>query len=345
MQAPTCTAKAGRTRHERKSAHMNTPAERETILQDAATWKIRLHENPDDPGLKAQLAAWRALDARHDRAWRRMERVWGATAELGEQAAMLSQAGPPGRAVRARRLRVGACVGATALACVLALVPSDFLLRLRADYATTTAQTRTVVLPDGSSVVLGARSAIAVRYSATERGVTLLEGQAFFRVAHDLARGFTVVAGDVTTRDIGTAFDIQMAGPHVAVAVREGGVNVSRRGDGSPVRLIAGQQWAFDRQTGKFGIGAVDPDTVGAWRSGHLVLDGLTLLEAMDVLGRYYPGTVVTRGLARDTTLVGGVYDLRRPREALQALCALHGGRLVSLPAGFVLALPGPEKP
>ncbi|MBO1323778.1 FecR domain-containing protein [Acetobacter sp. TBRC 12305] len=322
----------------------------DSAMLEAATWKIRLHENPHDAGLAAEFEAWRGLDARHDRAWRKMEQVWGATAMLADNTAPPDYPvgplpAPPPHTVGGRALRLAACAIVPVLACLLAFAPPDFLLRWQADYYTTTGETRTIVLADGSSVVLAARSAIALRYSAKERGVALLAGEAFFRVAHDGARGFAVTAGGVTTRDIGTAFDVRMAGPHVAVAVREGVVSVSRTAADIPRRLNAGQQWTLDRQTGRVGSSQVDPDSVGSWQSGHLVLDGLTLSEAVDVLGRYYPGTVLTHGLGRDRTPIGGVYDLHRPLEALQALCAVHGGRLVSLPAGFVLALPGPAKP
>ncbi|MFT8777591.1 MAG: hypothetical protein ABF893_13200, partial [Gluconacetobacter liquefaciens] len=128
----------------------------------------------------------------------------------------------------------------------------------------------------------------------------------------------------------------------VAVAVKEGMVGISWPGRGGLVRLASGQQWAVDGASGREQCGEVDPAGVGAWASGHLVLDGMTLADAVRTLGRYYAGTVLTHGLERDRVPMGGVYDLHRPKEALEAISALHGGRVVSLPAGLLLVLSGP---
>ncbi|AQU86417.1 hypothetical protein B0W47_01940 [Komagataeibacter nataicola] len=318
-------------------------------MLEAAAWKIRLNAAPHDETAQAECATWRAQDPGHERAWRRMERAWAATGQLSpamrphDRPATIR---PPvaGITARARPLRVAAGCMLALAASLLAFATPDLMLRLQADYYTKTGETRTVSLPDGTTVTLAGHSAIAVHYAGQERRVTLLGGEAFFNVVHDAQRGFAVRAGNVTTRDIGTAFDVQMAGPHVSVAVREGIVSIARRSDPA-LRLTAGQQWTVDQQTGQARRGTIDPEDVGAWRSGQLVLNDVRLSEAVDVLARYYPGTIVTHGLEHDTITVGGVYDLHHPKEALEALCALHGGRLVSLPAGFTLVLADPKTP
>ncbi|NHN87321.1 FecR family protein [Acetobacter conturbans] len=320
------------------------------VMREAAAWKIRLHEDPHNDVLKTRFEEWRALDTRHDRAWHRIERAWNVTGELSATATLpasppvlsLRPPAPPRQTFWRNPFRLAACAMVPALACAIAFAAPDLLIRLQADYYTKTGETRTVALPDGSSVILAARSAIALHYSGKERGITLLAGEAFFTVLHDEKRGFSVQAASVTTSDIGTAFDIRMAGPHVAVAVREGVVSVSRRDNSSVgLHLTAGQQWTLNQQNGQTERTDIDAETVGSWSSGHLELSGLTLSEAVEELGRYYPGIVLTHGLEGDKTPMGGVYDLHHPKEALAAICALHGGRLISLPAGFVLAVAG----
>ncbi|GCE88929.1 two component sensor histidine kinase FecR/PupR [Komagataeibacter diospyri] len=325
----------------------------DTAMAEAAAWKIRLNDAPHDRALQTEFAAWRAQDARNDRAWRRMERVWAATGALADNAthhvrpatpATSSTGRPRIAATRRWPRRVAACAMVAAAACVGAFATPDLMVRLQADYYTKTGETRSVSLPDGSSVTLAGHSAIALHYARQERGVTLLAGEAFFNVVHDSQRGFSVTADNVTARDIGTAFDIRITGPHVTVAVREGIVSVARQSTPA-LHLTAGQQWTLNSTTGQAQRSAVDPEDVGAWRSGQMVLNGVPLSEAVEMLGRYYPGIIVTRGLERDITPVGGIYDLHHPKEALEALCALHGGRLVSLPAGFVLAEAAPKAP
>ncbi|WP_025812483.1 FecR/PupR family sigma factor regulator [Komagataeibacter kakiaceti] len=48
----------------------------ERAMLEAAAWKIRLNEAPDDETVRAECAAWRARDPDHERAWRRTERAW-----------------------------------------------------------------------------------------------------------------------------------------------------------------------------------------------------------------------------------------------------------------------------
>lgn len=318
----------------------------DNAMLEAAAWKIRLNEEPHDGTVREEFAAWRALDARHDRAWRRMERVWAATGELAQDTARSPRRPvmpvPPAPGARhapwGRRLWIAACGMVPVAACVMAFAMPEILFHLRADYATKTGETRTLRLPDGSAVTLAGHSAIALRYSTAERGVTLLGGEAFFDVRHEDGRGFVVTAGHVTTRDIGTAFDVGMTGPRVTVAVREGVVSVAHK-SGPALRLTAGQQWAVNQDNGQVRRGTVDPQDVGSWRSGQVVLDNVPFSDAVDMLGRYYPGTIMTHGFGHDMTPVGGVYDLHHPKEALAALCALHGGRLVTLPVGLTLLL------
>lgn len=315
----------------------------ERAMLEAAAWKIRLNEAPDDETVLAEWAAWRAQDPDHERAWRRMERAWALTGQMVPVTPLHDRPATPrrpavGRTARARLLRIAAVCMLPVAASLLAFATPNLMFRLQADYYTKTGETRTVTLSDGTTVTLAGHSAIAVHYSGKERGITLLAGEAFFNVVHDGKRGFAVRAGNVTTRDIGTAFDVQMAGPHVTVAVREGIVSVSRQSDRA-LRLTAGQTWAVDQHTGQAHRGMIDPEDVGSWRSGQMVLNDVRFSDAVAMLGRYYPGTIVTHGLEHDTIPVGGVYNLHHPREALEALCALHGGRLVALPGGFTLVM------
>ena len=75
---------------------------------------------------------------------------------------------------------------------------------------TATGESRTVTLADGSQVNLSGGSAIGVDITSEERRVRLLSGEAFFDVAHDAARPFTVEAGEARIVVLGTAFDVAL---------------------------------------------------------------------------------------------------------------------------------------
>ena len=70
-------------------------------------------------------------------------------------------------------------------------------------YSTGVGQRDSVTLDDGSSVMMGPATRIVV----TGREVSLV-GEAFFTVTHDETRPFTVYAGDIGIRDLGTEFSV-----------------------------------------------------------------------------------------------------------------------------------------
>jgi transmembrane sensor len=73
---------------------------------------------------------------------------------------------------------------------------------------------------------LNSDSAVAVRYNAHERVVTVERGQALFHVAHEPARRFRVVAGEAGVIALGTEFDVFRKSGSTQVTVVEGKVAV-----------------------------------------------------------------------------------------------------------------------
>jgi transmembrane sensor len=93
-------------------------------------------------------------------------------------------------------------------------------------YATDIGEHRSLALSDGSTVDLNARSKLRIEFSAGERLVELLEGQALFQVAKDKSRPFIVRSGDATVRAVGTQFDVDRKATGTTVTVLEGRVVV-----------------------------------------------------------------------------------------------------------------------
>jgi len=84
----------------------------------------------------------------------------------------------------------------------------------------------TIDLPDGSVVQVNAGSAIEVRFTAANRNVRLVRGEARFAVAKDKKRAFLVDADGILVRAVGTAFDVRLSAEKVDVLVTEGKVQV-----------------------------------------------------------------------------------------------------------------------
>jgi transmembrane sensor len=93
----------------------------------------------------------------------------------------------------------------------LVIAVPAILIRIQADYVTTTGENRLVSLADGSKITLGADSAIASRFTDDVRRIILLSGEAFFEAAPDSSRPFVVESGGVDVTVFGTEFNVQLS--------------------------------------------------------------------------------------------------------------------------------------
>src|SRR5690606_34952861 len=98
-----------------------------------------------------------------------------------------------------------------------------------AAYQTERAEHKALVLPDGSTVRLGALTSISLNYTDEMRYLVLEGGEAFFEVARDQRRPFIVQTGAITVKAVGTAFNVRRAAERVSVTVSEGAVDVVRK--------------------------------------------------------------------------------------------------------------------
>ena len=144
-----------------------------------------------------------------------------------------------------------------------------------------------LVLPDGSQVLLGPGSSliIAQGYGQSERRISLT-GEALFSVVHD-KKPFIVVANGSEIRDVGTAFVVHSDAGGVRVAVTEGIVELIA-GHRAATQLKAGDAASVSPAgdvTAQRGVGA-DADL--AWTRGRLVFRDTPLSEVAEDLKRWY---------------------------------------------------------
>lgn len=306
----------------------DTPRDAEA---EAFDWMIRLREAPDDAGLAQAHALWLAEDPGNARAWEAASGTWdmlGALRPARSQALAPANhpvAGPvSGRersraAIPRRRVRPLALAAMAAVLLVLFVLPQSWRLS-GADYVTEVAETEQIDLPDGSRITLGADSALSVDFGATRREVRLLGGAAFFQVAHDPDRPFTVRSGPLRATALGTAFEVAEAAGVDEVSVAEGRVQVSGA-EAPPASPLAPGDWLRRGADGAVLRGAGDPAAVANWRSGMLFVEDRSLSEVAALLERYSGGRILLLR-ADPERHVTGIYDLARPDAALETLAA-----------------------
>lgn len=170
-------------------------------------------------------------------------------------------------------------------------------------------------LPDGSGLWLDALSSAELQYFATRRTVQLAQGAAFFAVARDEDRPFTVQAAGLRVTVLGTRFGVEITprpdggAAQVSVQVESGRVRVERDADGAGAafahELAAGQglQW----RSGQDAPQLLAQETAAPWRHGELVFADATLGEALQRLSRYTPLVLRSTPDVADLPLSGRV--------------------------------------
>ncbi len=122
-------------------------------------------------------------------------------------------------------------VGAAAVLLLVLRVPHGDRMAMH-EYATGAGQRETVMLPDGTefTLALASRLRVAADYADGDRQV-VLDGEAFFNVAHDDAHPFSVRAQSAVALDIGTRFNVRAYNGDraVRVIVSQGTVGVAAR--------------------------------------------------------------------------------------------------------------------
>lgn len=327
--------------------------------REATDWFLLLSEEPDDAALRRAFEAWLADSPVNETAWYAMQQASEAMgkskpvladkwqprlAEVRGDATAAASVPEPGKQADAEYVtsiashhrrgnqasgwkfgRLATLGGGvvTLAACLLVAVTGPSVLRgLQSDYATGTAETRTVMLEDGSAITLAPESAVTVSYSADQRAIGLLEGEAFFDVAANPERPFVVEANEVETTVLGTGFEVLRAQDGVGVSVEHGKVRVDYVKDGvSPVMatLEAGQSVHVD-WSGSAVRGEKPLSQIATWRAHQLIARDEPLGSVVDQMRSYYGGKIVVLGDALSAEPVTGVYNLADPIEALYGI-------------------------
>lgn len=291
------------------------PSTDDAITDAAAQWCMRLHADDCTVDEREAFARWLAADPRHAEEYQAMLDIW-QTADLLPRSATVIDFNPPARqVVKPRSWRPLASAAAIAL---LALPLAGWVgweqgwLPNHYQHFTATDQTQTVELSDGSTVELNLNTELTYLNYKDQRQVTLKRGEAFFKVQHDSLHPFIVRAGHGQTRVTGTQFNVWKYQDQVKVTLVEGSVLVSSDDRSGGYRLGPGMQATY--HTGDFEPQLAQSDDYGnslAWRSGKLVLDNLSLDQALPVINRYLDAPLLLADASTGRIRISGIYNTR----------------------------------
>jgi transmembrane sensor len=342
-------------------------AERDPVHVAAADWWSRLQDQR--VSLEDLLAwqEWIAADAKHAQAFSRIEEVslilrqvkaprsvgrWDLARDRYDASVPASDWKSP-----ASRPRVKLAVAASVVLGVVAVGgAASSLFREpgpvpgRTVFVTAVGENKTAMLSDGSKITLGGNTQVEVALSAHARWIELSRGEAFFVVAKDRSRPFTVHAGDATVTAVGTQFNVHRDSDRAVVAVTEGRVVVNPvahflpvtllrefKPKLRPVRVDAGEQTT----AGSAGIEEAskvdDPSATTAWQAGRLAFRLQPLRYVLEDVNRYASKPIVLQDESVGSRTITGTVSLGELAGWIDSLRRVFDLEVVEEPDRIVL--------
>jgi transmembrane sensor len=288
-----------------------SPAERETV----AAWIAAAPENEEKMAEMAGLLAMVEADEMAGSSG-----VMPSARAIIDQAREREAAEPPSWL---RRYGIGLAAAAVlGLAVGVAAIKRndhDFVFA-PGQFVTGPAETATVQLGDGSVLRLGASSRLQVNGSTTER-VVHLEGRAYFAVAKMSRHPFEVRTSAGAATVLGTQFELQASGDHLALLVVQGRVALSAQGRQTTVG--AGEMGEI--QGGRFAplVRVTDVGQRLAWTGNFLVFQGAPVTEVAREIASHYRVKVQVADSVLATRTVNAWLSDQSLSQALAVVCTI----------------------
>ncbi len=311
------------------------------VRQQAIGWLARIEA--DDLGAEEDaFIQWLTKDEAHQIAFAEIEHLRSDLSALDQMSDVeISQAIAARAVAGSSTTDSNSSWGVVAVVAILLLLLAgvfgdDVWRWFESDYMTVSGEQELVKLPDGSEVRLNTDSAIKFNYSARERRLELLRGEAYFQVTPQLKRPFIVTADDIEISALGTAFNIRLYEEgRVGVSVLQSAVRVVNTTEEQlPAKqLNEGQYIKVDRQ--KFNkIKSIDIEAVRGWHGGQLVVKSQPLSKVLAELSRYHSASVIPWDDELAALKVSGIFktgDLLGALAQLEEDFALASTRITPL--------------
>lgn len=158
-----------------------------------------------------------------------------------------------------------------------------------------------IILPDSSAVRLHGNSTLEYSENFSHTRRVRLNGEAFFRVTKDAEHPFTVDAGGLVVKVLGTEFNVaaRADGGETAVTLASGSVEVEA--NGRKTKLQPMNRLVVRKLDGELSTGRVDVAEIDALRLGMLRFENILLGDALRRAGQYYGiGIDIPEGFGSD---------------------------------------------
>lgn len=278
-----------------------------TIESIATDWLVRRQGDFWTPADQQELEAWLEQSTLHKVAFLRLDLVWQQTARLKALGAGVPRGFVPtaeywtdvgaagnsavvkiGREPRGRRVWYAAVASMAA-----ALVGTLYLFLTRVEgethYTTPIGGLQTLVLADGSRVILNTNTVIRVSLQRAQRRIDLDAGEAYFSVAEDPSRPFRVFVSHKAVTVLGTDFAIRRNADDLQLVVVSGRVRLT-----TPTSSPEGAVLSAGTVTRTLGselltnqASEAELHALLSWRDGFIEFHDTPLSDAVAEFNRY----------------------------------------------------------
>jgi len=284
------------------------PVGAQEITDQAADWVERKMHSTWSTADDAALESWLAEAPSHRIAFWRLEGAWGETSRL---AALRS---PPSLRSRAmsvprNRLPVSKSLAVAAVIVAFGFAASGYLAARDVTYSTGIGERKTLTLADGSRIELNTSTVLRAGRSGNTRKVWLDKGEAYFRVKHDAAHPFEVVAADQRITDLGTEFNVRTDGGRLRIAVVQGRVRFDGKNGNAHAELLPGD--VAVAEASKLSLTRVPVPELAtrlSWRSGKLMFHHTPLAQVAAEFNRYNSQKVIVSDEQARTLTINGTF-------------------------------------
>jgi transmembrane sensor len=156
-------------------------------------------------------------------------------------------------------------------------------------------ETRTIILPDGSTVILNGNSSL--RYQADWRSAQVrevwLDGEAFFSIAHLPGHQKFIVntADNFNVEVLGTTFNVLKREQKTKVVLNTGKIKLNIRPDENREEYLVmnpGELVEFDNISTTYIRRRVNPEAHSSWKSNKMIFENTSLSEILLLLEHTY---------------------------------------------------------
>jgi len=288
--------------------NMPPPISAQEITDKAADWVERKMHNTWSVTDEAALECWLSQSPAHRIAFWRLDGAWNETSRLTALRSPPSHhpqvASPPRiRPIISKSLAVAAVVVA------LGFSISGYFSPRGTTYSTALGERKTLTLADGSQIELNTNTVLRADSNGTARKIWLEKGEAYFRVRHDAAHPFEVIAADQRITDLGTEFNVQTDGDRLKIAVVQGKVRFDGKSRRAHADLLPGD--VAVAEASKFSLTRIPAPELASrlsWRSGKLMFHHTPLAQVAAEFNRYNSQQVIVADQQARALTINGTF-------------------------------------